>query len=128
MSTELRLYALMRGDLGHDTGDVPIGKLCAQAGHAFIGALYAARTINPEILAQYEADPLQGKIVLKASGVEDLTRIKKVCEEKGIPCALITDAGLTVFKHPTVTVLGIGPITKKDAGKVVKLSSFPLFA
>lgn len=117
--TELRLYCLMRTDLNFlaEDGFVPLGKLMAQAGHAFVGCI--ARLDQSEI-SEYIDGGSQPKIVLRVKSQKDLLRAKAECETAGIPCYLVTDAGRTVFSEPTMTCLGIGPIAKQSLPKFIQ--------
>lgn len=110
-TTELRLYCIMRSDL-----NAPVGKLMAQAGHAFVGCVV---NCPQKILIDYINDGSQPKIVLKAKNERVLHRATNECKELGIPCYLVTDAGRTVFTEPTVTCLGIGPVAKQDLPKFI---------
>lgn len=50
------------------------------------------------------------KICCSVDSEEDLLKIHIEAQEKGIPCALIEDAGITEFKGvPTYTCCAIGP-------------------
>lgn len=118
--TELRLYCLMRTDL-HQFCSIPteykelMGKLMAQAGHAFVSTLYIA---DPCIVETYMRNS-QPKIVKKAKNENVLRRAEKECKELGLPCYLVTDAGRTLFAQPTVTCLGIGPVTRPQLSKYI---------
>lgn len=111
---ELRLYCIVRDDI-----DIPVGKLIAQAGHAFATVVHQAHSTNPEILEQYFSVS-QTKIVLKAKTLSQLMRAAEECKTAGINCFLVEDAGRTVFNEPTITCLGIGPILASDLPKFVK--------
>jgi peptidyl-tRNA hydrolase len=96
--------------------NIPIGKLCGQSGHAFVGSLIDSQNRFPLIASQYLATPEQYKIVLVAKNVEVLNKLyenyKNIC---GVH--LVTDMGLTVFNEPTITCLGLGPLLEEDKGK-----------
>lgn len=111
-SDELRLYCVMRADL-----NAPVGKLMAQAGHAFVGCIAKLHELE---VAEYMDNGQQPKIVLRAKNENELRRAHQACIEEHIPCYLVTDAGRTVFPEPTVTCLGIGPVARKDLPRFVQ--------
>jgi PTH2 family peptidyl-tRNA hydrolase len=119
---ELRLYCVMRADL-----EAPTGKLMAQAGHAFVSALEATRKLHdgPAIIDQYMTNG-QPKIVVRARNEAVLRKAADACSQAGIPCYLVIDAGRTVFPEPTMTCLGIGPVTRDGLPKFVR--NLQLFA
>jgi PTH2 family peptidyl-tRNA hydrolase len=50
------------------------------------------------------------KIVLYVESEDAIEALKNRCHFNGVPCAVITDAGLTEFHgEPTVTCIAIGP-------------------
>lgn len=111
--TGLRMYVLVREDIS-----IPTGKLLAQVGHAFIG-LYEISS-GTEKLSMYMNDSLHTKIALKAKNLDVIYRAQRECNDSKIPTYLVTDAGLTVFTEPTITVLGIGPCLKEEMPKYVQ--------
>jgi PTH2 family peptidyl-tRNA hydrolase len=116
----LRLYAIVRADL-----DMPVGKLAAQAGHAYEKSLLAALRDDPEILDAYHgADGLGTKVCLSANSEFRLLRAYEEAKAAGIPCALIIDQHHVLPPHfdgsPIVTALGIGPARKADVCAITK--------
>ena len=101
-----------------------IGKYCAQASHASLGAfLNCSNRMDTEPLAgQYMNQWLYDsfiKIVLYTESLEEILDLYQKVEENKIPCALITDNGTTEFHgKPTVTALGIGPWLSEDIDKI----------
>ena len=112
---DYRMYCVVRQDIA-----IPPGKLIPQSGHAFVMALRECRKSNPVLAAQYEEDPGQAKIGLRAKNLAAMRRAEQECRDAGIPCYLVTDEGRTVFPEPTVTVLGIGPVRRDDLPKFVQ--------
>lgn len=108
---EYRMVAIFRADL-----PLPPGKMAAQAGHAF---LTAWRQSDPTIARLY-ADAMQVKIVLLAPDLATLERIETKAKQRGVPSALIIDAARTILPEPTVTVLGLGPMTKTDSNALTR--------
>lgn len=109
------------------------GKLATQAGHAYLHAFWDAMSLirNPLYgemehhqtklpqAIKYQNSDRAYKITLVVDTVEELKqlqqRYKDVCGT-----ALVTDAGFTVFKEPTTTCLGLGPISEDRIGDDLK--------
>jgi peptidyl-tRNA hydrolase len=91
------------------------GKMCAQAGHAYLHTFIHATTVTPKLATAYLENKHAYKIALVVDTVEQLQELqaayKDVCATK-----LITDAGFTVFSEPTTTCLGLGPISEDLIG------------
>jgi PTH2 family peptidyl-tRNA hydrolase len=81
------------------------GKLAAQVAHASLSAYEDAddRTRNA-----WKGGG-QKKVVLKASGEEQLFRLADAAEREGLPNAVVRDAGHTQLEPGTVTALAVGP-------------------
>jgi len=116
--------------------NMPPGKLSAQVAHASMGALLdksvgftdedcgVGRFIKFENDVRTDefnknaiGDWLDGiftKIVVYVKSEEKLINIYKKAKEKGLPCCLIEDSGLTFFDKPTITCVGIGPCWNED--------------
>lgn len=80
---------------------------------------WMCRAAKREQAAAYKASERAYKITLVVDTVDQLKILheayKDVCGT-----ALITDAGFTVFKEPTTTCLGIGPISEANIGEDLK--------
>jgi len=99
------------------------GKIAAQAGHAAVSAAEEVRKHNRK---WWEAWLKEGqcKIAVKVKNEKELLKLEKQAKELALPCALITDRGLTEVPPGTLTCLGIGPA---PAEKIDKLTgTFPL--
>ena len=70
-------------------------------------------------------DEGQRKIILKVSSEEALRSKEGEAREAGIPCALISDMGLTELPPGTVTALGIGPAPERVIDRIT--GSLPLY-
>lgn len=81
------------------------GKMCAQAAHAAIAAYERA---DEDARRSWFAEG-QKKVVLKVKDERALHELRSIAVAKGIPAALIQDAGLTEIPPGTVTALGLGP-------------------
>ena len=95
------------------------GKMCTQAGHAYVHTMLNAMRDYPEQALAYVNGDHAYKITVVVDTVEQLKELEKAYE--GV-CAtrLITDKGFTVFKEPTTTCLGIGPIREDQMGDDLK--------
>lgn len=95
------------------------GKMCTQAGHAYLHACWASERRFPEYVNAYKDSQRAKKITLVVESVEELKALQAayidVCGT-----SLVTDAGLTVFKEPTTTCLGIGPLPEDKIGADLK--------
>lgn len=98
-------------------GDVELGKMSSQAGHAYTEALMKAMWSDPSSISEY-LETNRTKITCVVDTTEELTLLYDKLSDK-VPCALITDSGLTVFDRPTVTCLGIGPVKREDLEEIV---------
>ena len=103
------------------------GKMCTQAGHAYLHAfwdatkIYDPKEINPkrDQAIAYMNSERAYKITLVVDTVDELKALqekyKDVCGT-----SLVTDAGFTVFNEPTTTCLGLGPIAEENIGDDIK--------
>lgn len=93
------------------------GKMAAQAGHAFLGAMEAAR--GSADADRYLADSPGTKVVLGVENEELLLLVEHLARTKGIPTFIVVDSGHIwppdFDGSEIVTALGIGPVTKDDA-------------
>lgn len=121
-SNPLRMYLFMRNDLG----DVPVGKLLGQSGHAFAHCLLAAARRDPELARAYDKDPEHTKIVLGVTKAQ----IDEVMD-KAIAANLVTHAQLdlakTVFDGVTWTCVAVGPLPHADAERILETKKYKLY-
>lgn len=101
------------------------GKMITQGGHAYLHAFWDAEKRFPAAARGYQNSQHARKITLVVDTQQQLEALlgayKDVC---GV--SLVEDAGFTVFKEPTVTCLGIGPIHEdqvQDDLRTLKLFS-----
>ena len=120
------------------------GKMCAQAGHAYLHAWWAAERLQAELkwgaqrfentnehftkfcdlLHEYKHAGDARKIALLAETDEEmLTILAKYKGHTGV--TIVEDCGYTVVEPGTMTCVGIGPIDDKD--KCDELRALPLF-
>ena len=100
------------------------GKLATQAGHAYLHAFWDATAHDASYLENVQAIEYMKsdhayKITLVVDTVEELLELEKEYEGK-CGTSLVTDAGFTVFKEPTTTCLGLGPISEEIIGESLK--------
>ena len=95
------------------------GKMCTQAGHAYVHALQTAMKDFPELAQAYLDSDHAYKITLVVETVEELKKIQEAYKDK-VATKLVTDQGFTVFKEPTTTCLGLGPIGEDMIGDDLK--------
>jgi len=84
------------------------GKIAAQAGHAAVSAAKQAREHHGGWWRTWMKEG-QCKIAVKVKDEKGLLELEKKAKELALPCALITDRGLTEIPPGTITCLGIGP-------------------
>ncbi|GAB7094326.1 peptidyl-tRNA hydrolase Pth2 [Halolamina litorea] len=89
-----------RTDIGMGTG-----KLAAQVAHA---SLSAYEDTDERTRKAWKGEG-QKKVVLKASGENQLFELADRAERKGLPNAVIRDAGHTQLDPGTATAVAIGP-------------------
>ncbi len=105
---EIKQVIIVRADL-----DMGTGKTVAQGAHASLMSYFEAEKADKTIAKQW-LDTGEKKIVLKVRDLSDLEKLFKAFKYKKVPCALVTDAGLTALPPGTVTALGVGPWTSAE--------------
>jgi peptidyl-tRNA hydrolase len=105
------------------------GKAASQAGHAFLGSFLASLnsdTIYKEQAQEYAKEDPGTKVCLFGS-LKDIEETKAFVDAMGVPNNLVVDSGCPDFYggEPTITALGVGPLTKQQAKKL-KLNKFKL--
>lgn len=85
------------------------GKMSSQAGHAYLHSWWDSYDRFPHHALTYQDSGLAFKITLVVPLITDLYPLLKTYE-KICGVSLVTDAARTVFKEPTTTCLGIGPL------------------
>lgn len=121
MNDELVLYAIVSAEAVAMSKGAR-GKMAAQAGHAFAGALFKPfKERNPKLMfraLRYMLGKGTPKMVLVAP---EETLLKLAEHYKGTHgTALVVDAGRTVFDGATLTALGIGPINKSEREEILQ--------
>ena len=95
------------------------GKMCAQAGHAVLGAVKMALADGGRNLFAWEEESGQSKICVGVDSLEALLNIYNKGLESGFMVYLVTDAGYTEFHNePTVTCLAFEPLPSDEIDKI----------
>ncbi|ELY60313.1 MULTISPECIES: peptidyl-tRNA hydrolase Pth2 [Natronococcus] len=81
------------------------GKLAAQVAHASLSAYEKA---DKRTRDQWKSGG-QKKVVLKGESERQLHELSEIAESRGLPSAVIRDAGHTQLESGTVTALAVGP-------------------
>lgn len=110
MSDELVIYLLVRADLRMGKG-----KIAAQCGHA---VEYLLRRCGRPVWNAYSLSG-SAKIVLSVPDLTELKSIEQACKENKVLTELVIDAGRTQVASDTPTVLGIGPVRRKNVREIV---------
>ncbi|MCL5430228.1 MAG: peptidyl-tRNA hydrolase Pth2 [Candidatus Marsarchaeota archaeon] len=84
------------------------GKAVAQGSHASLMSYFEAERKDKDVAREW-VDSGEKKVVLKVPDEDSLLQLYKALKTKHVPCALVTDAGLTQVPSGTNTALGIGP-------------------
>ncbi|WP_162233347.1 aminoacyl-tRNA hydrolase [Sphingomonas sp. Leaf33] len=111
-ATARRIIVVYRADLPMMTrakGEV-------QFGHAVAGLLHQT---DAALFAAYMADG-QPKISMEVGSLNDLLRIQAKAFRRGVTAFLVEDAAHTVFDQPTITCIGLGPMTKTDGNSITR--------
>jgi peptidyl-tRNA hydrolase len=123
MTDELRIYIIVRKDIGLHMTKAKFGVQCA---HAALTSWIACLKRDPARAWAYMGTTLddkemvaQVKIVLEVKNLDALHRLEAKAKEAGFDTALITDAGRTEFNEPIETVLGVGPIWWKTESDIL---------
>ncbi len=100
---------LVRQDL-----KMPAGKMSAQVAHASVEGLLKS---HKEDIKRWKSEGMK-KVVLKVKDKKELFKYQLEAEKTGLIAVVIQDAGLTVFKKPTITCLAIGPDKEEKIDKI----------
>jgi peptidyl-tRNA hydrolase len=109
-----RIWIFVRCDI-----DIPLSKLIAQGGHAADTLVWRAGKEGRQVLADEYMACGQAKLVKRAKTADDLRMVFDLCTEAGILASIVTDAALTHFQGPTLTVASVGPCRRSDLPRKV---------
>jgi peptidyl-tRNA hydrolase, PTH2 family len=111
---EIKQAIIVRSDI-----EMSKGKTAAQVAHASLMSYFQAARADKAVAKEW-LNTGEKKIVLKVLDEESLTKLYKAFEFKKVPCALISDAGLTQLPPETKTALGIGPWRASEIDQFTK--------
>lgn len=111
--------------------EIPKGKLAVQVAHASVGAYLQVDNmkLDEDCLTNIEKiielqdnwfNEGQRKIVFKVNNVDELYTIEALARELYIPSYLVEDMACTVFDYPTVTCIGLGPVSIEKMNEITK--------
>lgn len=115
IADEIKQIIILRKDL-----DLGAGKAVAQGAHASLMSYFEAEKKDKKVAREW-LDTGEKKIVLKVDSEESLRKFHDAFKYKQIPCALVTDAGLTQLPPGTVTALGVGPWHSKELNPLTSM-------
>ena len=98
------------------------GKIASQAGHAFLGAfLQSSSDIQKAYHLEFPAHP-GTKVCLEVNNLDQLLIAEQKAIEAGLSVFRVVDSGCENFFNgePTITALGIGPVTKVQVKHITK--------
>ncbi len=99
---ELKQAIVVRTDL-----KMGKGKIAAQAAHASLMALDAAKQRHADWVAKWNRQG-SSKVVLKVEKKEEFLELFEAMK-KTLPCALVRDAGRTQLRQGEITCFACGP-------------------
>jgi peptidyl-tRNA hydrolase, PTH2 family len=102
----MKQVIVMRKDLPSTAG-----KLVAQGAHASVGATVG--NLDDPRVKEWLAGEFK-KIVVRTDSWDDFQAVRLQAEAAGLLVTVITDAGHTIYKEPTVTCMCIGPDTNEN--------------
>lgn len=111
-ASALRIIVVYRADLPQMTR----GKGEVQFGHAVAGVLHQT---DPAIGARYMAEG-QPKVSMEVDSLGELRLIEGRAQRRGVIAFLVEDAAHTVFDEPTITCIGLGPLSKTDGNAITR--------
>ncbi|MCY0868876.1 MAG: peptidyl-tRNA hydrolase Pth2 [Desulfurococcus sp.] len=104
----MKQVIVVRSDL-----EISKGKIAVQVAHASVIAAFEAFHKRREWFEEWWSSG-QKKIVVKASGEEELVKRYREAVSRGLPASIVRDAGLTEVPPGTLTAIAIGPAPDRD--------------
>lgn len=90
------------------------GKLAAQVAHA---SLKAYEFTDEQAQRQWK-DQGQAKVVVKVGSEKELYAVAEEAKARGLPTAIVNDAGRTQVDPGTPTAVAIGPAANADVDRI----------
>lgn len=110
MNSAIKQVIVVRGDL-----KLGKGKLAGQVAHASVAGYRKIKEQYSKIAEKWEEEG-EKKVVVKVGSEKELVMLYQRIKSD-IPCALISDAGLTQIKPGTKTCFAIGPWYAEEVDK-----------
>ena len=107
----MKQVILVRQDLKMEKG-----KMSSQVSHASVEAVLQS---SSEKVKEWRHEGMK-KIIVKVKDEAELLHYHTLGKKEKLVSVLITDAGHTVFKEPTVTCLAIGPDDDAKIDRITK--------
>lgn len=104
-----KMVVVVRKDL-----EMSSGKIAAQAGHAVANLMLGDRN---EHFVDWISSGMK-KVCLEGESEAHILELEKKANERGVPCYVVRDAGLTSVAPGTVTCIGIGPASEQKMKKI----------
>lgn len=92
---------------------MPRGKSEVQFGHA-VALLMAVSDVDGYMSGS------QLKLSMEVDDASSLEAIERQAAKRGVPFVRVVDVGRTVFGGPTLTCIGLGPMTKTDCNSLTR--------
>jgi PTH2 family peptidyl-tRNA hydrolase len=112
--SRVKAWFIMRTDI-----EMSPGKLAVQVGHG-TDFIHMLGDRNPYYTFWMHAQGGNRRKIVLRGDIDHILKVKAACEEVGMVCHLIGDAGLTEFNGPTVTGMCICPHNDAFAPKILK--------
>ena len=135
LKKEPKQILIWRNDVRNSSGQkIRVGKISSQLAHASLGSILSiAQRKDNKIIIDLNDEYVKSwfehrfkKVVVYCPGEKELVELYNQAKKAGLPCALITDAGLTEFNGvPTKTCVGIGPADPDEIDKIT--GNLPLY-
>ncbi len=93
------------------------GKLSAHVAHASLEGYKIAKAKDASVVSEWEGEG-QKKVVVKVKDEAEMLELYEKAKRARVPCALISDAGLTQIAPGTITALAVGPWNEEEVDRL----------
>jgi peptidyl-tRNA hydrolase len=114
---ELRIYIVVRRDIGDILSKPKFGIQCA---HAALAVFVQCLQKNPDRAWAYYDSGKQVKITLEVKDAKELLALLAKSRDLGFFAEPITDAARTELPEPTLTSIAVGPLWYQKEGEFLK--------